>query len=328
MNNRISSLFASSKELPNSTTMASKGQAVPWSLSIDVDASYRDWLFGSGYSNGPIQATLEQSVLYALNRQIESTHFDTHLVPRLPAVLPQLMQLLHDKSASTTQLSLQIGKDPTLIAEVLREANSPFYHPASKISGLDKAILVLGNSGLRMAVAKAYLRPIINIQTGTWAKKLAPRVWLQSEKCAMACCMLAKPYQANPFEVFLAGLLKNIGMAVVLRVIDQVFGNHGLTCSRAFCQAVDVHASRLSANIVKIWEMPAAVVVALEGVNQAAAAWEQCSPLRQCLIAGDQLSKIALMVTHSYLNEAELSSSGFSEVEIHCYQKLKIGISP
>ena len=326
MGSWFSNLLGSNKEPPETTNDVVDEQLAP-QPQVDIDASFRHWLFNGDAENDAINQSMEKAVLYALKQLTESKVFSTHLVPRMPTVLPQLMVTLHDRAASNAQLSQQIGRDPSLIAEVIKEANSSYYRPTDKIASVDKAVFILGNRGLRMAVAKAYLRPIINVQKGPLSKHAAPRVWEQSEKCAMACCILSSTFKVNPFEAFLAGLIKNLGMTIALQLIDQLNTGKEVLChSPDFCQSVESYAQKLSACIAQLWEMPETVVTAIQELNQPTSDLADRSALGITLLMGDRVSKLRIMVAHGQINEADSLATGFSEQEFLCYQKLRSSI--
>jgi len=295
--------------------------------SVDIDASFRQWLFNGDISSDGVNYSLEKTVLYALAHITESKVFSTHLVPRMPTVLPQLIVSLHDRAGSNAQLAKQIGQDASLISEVIKDANSSFHHPTSKIASVDNAVLVLGNRGLRMTVAKSFLRPIINVQSGPLSKRAAPRVWEQSEKCAKACFIASSTFKANPFEAFLAGLIKNLGMTLALQLIDQLYTIEVSHHSPEFSKAVDERAQKLSAYIARLWDMPAAVVTAIEELSLSSDDLPNRSALVMTLLMGDRASKLEILVAHGQVNESNSLATGFSEQEFHCYQKIKSSVN-
>ncbi|MBS1169597.1 MAG: hypothetical protein H6R01_515 [Burkholderiaceae bacterium] len=292
----------------------------------DVDALFRTWLFNDITDGKPANSTAEHGVLHALDRLVSSMHFGSHLVPRQPDVLPQLIVALHDQQTSTAQLAAKIGQDASLIAETIRDANSPAYHPTSRITSLDKAIMVLGNKGLRMTVAKAFLRPIIDTRAGPLARRASPLLWAQTEQCATACCMLAGAHRVDPFDAFLAGLLKNLGTTIVLRVIDQFVHDAHAIYSEAFCHKAEGMALKLSANIAALWQMPATICNALLEASPTEASNQ--SALGMTVQTSDRLSKLALLIRHQRIDEAAIEGWGMSEAEWHYCQKLVAAEKP
>jgi HD-like signal output (HDOD) protein len=179
-----------------------------------------------------------------------------------------------------------------LVAEVLREVNSPYYQPSSPVRNLEGALLLLGQNGLRMLLARVAFRRIISLQTSRLARLVAPQLWNQSEKCAQAASLLALSHGADPFEAYLAGLMHNVGLIVALRVIDGLLPAGGLPDSDAFGLRL-VHAARLiSAGIAGDWELPPAIGHAIAHLGDAATV---STSLPAALGEADRLAKLHML---------------------------------
>jgi hypothetical protein len=117
----------------------------PISISPKViDAAFYGLILGV---QSPIDSDLnyfEKSVLRQLDQLLASDISRSSLVPRLPAVIPQVMGTLRDPSSSSADLASQIGRDAVLVSEVIRLANSPYYRIAQKITTLERAVFALG----------------------------------------------------------------------------------------------------------------------------------------------------------------------------------------
>ncbi|MGZ8295487.1 MAG: HDOD domain-containing protein, partial [Telluria sp.] len=192
--------------------------------AAEIDAVYYRWL-AAARSKGAAEA-VEKQILDELTGLSMAPLAGAALVPRLPAIIPQLMRTLLDEDMNAAELSRQLAEDVVLVAEVFREANLPCYRPryhsCEDVDTIEGAIMLLGQNGLRMLLARVALRPIISMQTGRLAKRAAPLLWQQSGKCALAASMLAPGMCTNAFEAYLAGLMANVGLVVAFRLIDQV----------------------------------------------------------------------------------------------------------
>jgi HD-like signal output (HDOD) protein len=228
----------------------------------DVRTLFYRWL--AGPPRDDILPSTEKLILEEFARLVEAPQSASDLVPRVPAVIPQLLRSLRDDSVSGAELSRQLAQDVVLVAEVIREANSPYYRPAAPIKTIEGAIMLLGQNGMRMLLARVAFRPIISNQPGQFAHQVAPQVWRQSEACAMAASMLAPAAGANPFEAYLAGLLHQVGLIVAFRLIDQIYAGDALPQSEHFSAALLADAQLLSARIASLWDFPASVSGAIE----------------------------------------------------------------
>ncbi|MGA7799513.1 MAG: HDOD domain-containing protein [Gammaproteobacteria bacterium] len=261
---------------------------------IDVDGIYYGWLLGvRSPTDGPM-SPLEQGLLEGLDRAAASALSDSTLVPRVPTVIPRLLKSLRDDDMSGAQLAGQIARDPGLVADIVRIANSPYYRTATAIRSLEHAVTVLGRNGLRQLIAAAALKPIINLQVGHFAHLAAPKVWAHSQLCATVCSCLGRAERLDAFEPYLAGVLHNVGLVVALRVMDQQYDSSDAPRSATFHRAFASRARLLSHRILLTWELPAAVTEALG--DQVAARSTPMTRLGAVLFAGDQVSKLRMLV--------------------------------
>ncbi|WP_020652137.1 HDOD domain-containing protein [Massilia niastensis] len=228
-------------------------------------------------------------ILDQLARLARDPQAAAELVPRVPAVIPQLLRSLRDEGSSAAGLARQVAQDAVLVAEVIREVNSPYYRPATPVRSIEGALLLLGQNGLRMLLARVAFRPVIGMGTGRIARHAAPLLWSLSEKCAQAASLLAPGHGADPFEAYLAGLMQNLGLVVALRLADQIVPAGALPDDEDFGAALRAAARILSARIAAQWELPQAVGQAILHAGQGGA-------LAQVLATGDRLAKLRLLL--------------------------------
>jgi HD-like signal output (HDOD) protein len=253
-----------------------------------VDAAFLRWLAGPVPDAPP---ATERLILDELARLADDPARAAGLVPRVPAVIPELLRSLRDDSISGADLSRLVAQDVVLVAEVVREANSPYYRPPTPVRNIEGAVMLLGRNGLRMLLARVAFRPVIGMQSGRLAKLVAPRIWQQSEQCALACATLAPQAGANPFEAYLAGLIQNVGLIVAFRLIDQVVDADMLPRSDTFCAALRFQARRLAHGVAIEWAFPPAVAAAIAGAGEV-----DGGPLAQVLATADVVAKLRLLI--------------------------------
>lgn len=256
--------------------------------SLDLDLGFFRWLIGPAAHAGEAP---EQLILDELSRLVRQPESAAGLVPRVPAVIPQLLRSLRDDSMSPADLARQVAQDVTLVAEVIREVNSPFYGPTAKVVNIEGALMLLGQNGLRMLLARVAFRPVIRAQTGRLARQVAPQVWSQSEYCAQAAGMAAPGFGVDAFEAYLAGLTQNVGLIVAFRLADQVAGAQALPRSDAFARGLQDSARLLSARIAALWELPPPVSMAILQAGQF-----EAPPLAQALRLGDRLARLRMLL--------------------------------
>lgn len=298
-------------------------QNLLWMHAADINKLYYRWLIGQSAAPQQEETVLDKKILEALRKVADSETGGAAMVPRVPAVIPQLLRSLRDENASAKDLSQQIAHDVVLVAEVIHEANSPFYRPAKPIHSLESAVLLLGQNGLRLLIARVAFRPIINLQSGQFTKRVAPLLWTQAELCADACNLLGQQERADPFECFLSGLMQNVGMVVAFRIIDRGYTGRVLPDADEFCLQFTQAARVLSSRIAKAWEFPPNVVEVIEHFGDREHAVSQ-SALGKVLYVSDQVSKMRLLIDHGLLDEEEhFVRFGLSPSALHCLDVIK-----
>jgi HD-like signal output (HDOD) protein len=297
------------------------GAAIATPSATEIPAIDLSLLFYRYLAGGPsteVPAATEQLILDEFSRLAASPRDGADLVPRVPAVIPQLLRSLRDDAMSGADLSRQLAQDVVLVAEVIREANSPYYSPAAPVRTIEGAVMLLGQNGMRMLLARVAFRPIISMQTGRFAHQCAPLVWRQSESCALAASLSAPAAGANVFEAYLAGLLHHVGLIVALRLIDQIYNGASLPRSAHFCARLLADARRLSAGIATLWEFPPSVAAAIADADADAP-----SGLAGVLAAADRLAMLRLLVDAGQLDPALLPTLA-SAGELSILEQLRV----
>ena len=290
-----------------------------------VDFMFSSWLFESEHQTEIFTNRNEDMILAALDEVVTSKDSGAHMVHRMPGVIPHLLQSLRNPEFNGAELARKISHDVVLVAEVLRLANSVAFRPGTPIEGIDHAILVLGQNGLRQLISGVAFRPIINLNSGAFTRNLAPRLWAQSEQCAFACNMLAQGAQddaTDPLDSFLAGLVQNVGLTVSLRIIDKISDGRQPVGSPTFCNELAARARILTGNIGREWYFPDSVMLAIRE-QEADEKLARLSPIGKILWMGDYLSKIDILVRRGRLEADDPKVvEGLSDKEIDCLEAL------
>ncbi|WP_402720950.1 HDOD domain-containing protein [Janthinobacterium rivuli] len=288
----------------------------------EIDATYYRWLAAAGSAQATKQA--EQQILDELTRLASEPIAGAALIPRIPAIIPQLMRTLQNENMSAAELSRQLAQDVLLVAEVYREANRPRYHSrynaSPSINNMEGAIMLLGQNGMRMLLARVAFRPIVSMQSGGLTIRTAPLIWRQSEKCALAANLVAPAMQANAFDAYLAGLMANVGLVVAFRLIDQMHAPDAFPQSDAFIAQVFAQARILSVRIAELWEFPESVTRA---IGQAGQADSDADPQARALALGERLSKLRMLVdTGRFPADDPFVMTGMGKSELLVFDRL------
>lgn len=284
-------------------------------MAADVDAAYYRWLVASSGTNASPE--IEEQILAELRLLSDDAENASGLVPRVPELVTQLLGALSDENISTAALSAEVGRDLVLVAEVIREANSAYYRPATPIETLDGAVTMLGLNGLRMLLARIAIRPLIRVKVQGVARQVAPNVWRHSERCAFAASVMAPGLSAGVFESYLAGLMQNVGLQVAFQVADRQCQGK-VPGSGTFGLELFAASRHLSSVIARHWDFPLEVVDAIAQAGQ-----REASHAAQAVAQGDRIAKIRLLLDASVIEpDDSFVSTGLDGFQRRCLNKL------
>jgi len=316
MKNWINRLRGTSDNAPAAAAAQAAEDDQAADVAAEIEATYYRWLTAAHGYTAP--AELETRILDELRQLAGQPGEAAGLVPRVPETIPRLLASLNDEDASVQDLAKQVAQDVVLVAEVIREANSAYYRPIAPVKNVEAAIMMLGQNGLRMLLARIAFRPLINMQAGGFARVAAPQVWNQSVSCALAASLMAPGLSTGVFEAYLAGLMQNVGLVVAFRIADRVCGEGKVPGSSAFGAQLLAGSRQLSAAIAGHWNFPPEV---LDAISHAGAPADD--HLAEALALGDRIAKLRLLIDAGVLAEDDsLVTEGLDNFQRRCLGKL------
>lgn len=227
-----------------------------------------------------MQSTLFNWTLNAINPQdngftppmdMREAISNIKALPPLPGSAARIINLIADPKAEVDQLAEIIEMDPLLAAQVIRWSTSSLYGFRGKITTVRDAIVrVLGfNFVLDLALGLAVLAPLKSPMEGVIGTRM---FWLH----ALASTVLMKKLvqrlppelELKPQEVFLAGLLHNIGFPLLghqfpneFAYLDKLINaNPGLSIYNLETFAFGVNHTQIGAWLMTTWSMPSLII--------------------------------------------------------------------
>jgi diguanylate cyclase (GGDEF)-like protein len=146
--------------------------------------------------------------------------------PSPPGVATTIIELAQDPNIEMGRVAQVVGMDPALTTKVLRIANSPLYAQRRRSENLRQALVVLGlNATLTLALSFSLVKAL---RGGKPHGINYPYYWRRALLGAMASRALGDAVgQSLLEELFLAGLLQDIGMLALDRSRPETYRDVG-----------------------------------------------------------------------------------------------------
>jgi len=142
--------------------------------------------------------------------------------PSPPGVAAHIIELAQDPDVEMGRVAKAIGMDPALATKVLRIANSPIYAQRRRSENLRQALVVLGlNATLTLALSFSLVK---QLKGGKPNGLDYPHYWRRALLGATAARVLGEAAgHSLGEELFLAGLLQDVGMIALDRSVPELY---------------------------------------------------------------------------------------------------------
>ena len=259
--------------------------AVAPTLWVDA-GTFLSWLLEAPPPGDTALSMSELDALASIDALISGGLRVQELLPRAPAVIPQLLRALRQNNRSLPVLVDRVSKDLVLAAEVMRMARSVAYSRDGEIHDLSRAIAALGEQGLQKAISRVVLRPLMQSGGGKLSALAAQRLWDHTELKSTLCSTKALAAGLDPFDGFMAGMLHSAGWTVALRHLD-LCTPPPWPWSGEFVEALAMRCDPLFGKVVGTWQVsPALTALAAEALEPGLV--RGLSPLARALLESDR----------------------------------------
>ncbi|MBK7404167.1 MAG: HDOD domain-containing protein [Phycisphaerales bacterium] len=215
-------------------------------------------------------------------------------LPSLPAVALRVIDLTADVNVSLKDLSQTIQNDQGLAAKILKTVNSSFYGLRQGCSTIDKALVMLGLSPVKSLALGFSLVASIDDPSDKGAFDYVG-YWRRGLYTAVAARLIANRAGVDiGDEVFLGGLLQDVGMVAMHRalgerysaVLEATRGNHR-ELVRQELQQLDLQHPDVGAMLVQRWKLPAELVMPVKYHERPSASPGSCADHVRCVGLGN-----------------------------------------
>jgi two-component system cell cycle response regulator len=139
-------------------------------------------------------------------------------LPTLPVMASKLITLMSREETTLADIARLISRDVALSAKILRVSNSAFYSFPQQISSIQQAVSVLGINAVRSLVLSF---SFLNSGRGEYQNSFDFKTfWKHSLAAGVASRLLVEKIKGvEPEEVFVSGLLQNLGELILARTL-------------------------------------------------------------------------------------------------------------
>lgn len=144
-------------------------------------------------------------------------------LPTLPTVASEIITLTAREDTTLSDIADLVSKDIALSAKILKVSNSSFYSFPQQISSINQAVSILGINAVRSLVLSF---SFLNMKGGK-QKSLFDfkRFWKNSLARAVASKLILERVKgADTEEIFICGLLQNLGELILARTFQEEYG--------------------------------------------------------------------------------------------------------
>lgn len=215
-------------------------------------------------------------------------------LPSVSAVLTQALQEMNKPQADIGHVAALLARDQSAMARILRVANSAFYGLPGRVGSLGQAVTLLGMPTTRTVVTTAAIIDCFPPHDGTTFDFRS--FWEHSLGVAAAAHFLAPRAGLNADTAFVAGMLHDIGIAVLgccmleeFRAVLDYAHAHDCALEEAEQPILGFTHDDLGAALAAQWKFPPAIQEAIRGHHMLSAA---SSPLAR-------VTHVANVMTHA-----------------------------
>jgi len=180
----------------------------------------------------------------------------------LPLTIRKIIQLTRDPQTELKDLVAVLGKDQAMVSKILKMANSSYYGFSRQITTIQHGVVCLGyntikNIALTASTQTLFKGAVISYALGDGS------LFKHSYGVAMAARIIArKVSHPNPEEVYVMGLLHDVGKIIVdqyakQKFIDVIreFRKGGITFNEAEEKTLGFNHGEIGAKVTERWNL-------------------------------------------------------------------------
>lgn len=191
-------------------------------------------------------------------------------LPMRAGIAAQILVALEDPDVTPNEVAQIIQTDPSLAARVLRLANSPYFGLNGSVASCTQAIVVLGFSVIRSLSVSSAAGLF-----GESGRGMPAGFWEHAARVAAGASLVARHRGLPPGDAFSAGLLHDLGRALLFRhdpvryqKLEAEYGRDTLLSVQAEREEYGIDHAEAAAMVLEQWRLPHALVDAVRMHHQ------------------------------------------------------------
>lgn len=191
-------------------------------------------------------------------------------IPSFPKVAHKVMGMIDNPEVRAKDLAEVIQFDQAITANVLKMCNAAYFGLTRKVSSLDDALVVIGQSILKDIIIASSSAKYYKGSVGAGYELEQGDLWKHSIAVAITAKILSAKFDdLDSSAAFTAGLLHDIGKRVVSSFVadefERIMGMVGPECSfvEAEVKCLGISHPELGAKILESWEFDKEMVEAV-----------------------------------------------------------------
>ncbi len=179
------------------------------------------------------------------------------LLPTLPDVAIKIQQMLDDMDIPVTDIVSAISRDPVIVAQLIRAANSALYADKPRVDNARDAISRLGFRALRNQVMTITMARLSKAELPA-VKALLNNLWEHSREVATLSYFIADSQKhLNADQAMLAGLIHDIGTLPLCIYVDKMNSDLG---GDILDELILRYRSTIGEKLLQTWGFPEELV--------------------------------------------------------------------
>lgn len=147
--------------------------------------------------------------------QTSVLHSQIEAFPPLPATVTKVLAVTSNPESSAQDLMQAVIPDQTMCSAILKAANSAFFGIPREVSTIERAVVVLGYEEIQnIVIGKAIFSSLPKLSKES--RQTVGVFWEHAFTCGLAAKIIAEHLRLSPSELFIDGLIHDIGKIAML----------------------------------------------------------------------------------------------------------------